>query len=99
MPVLPEGAERASIIEQLKQHGIEAGPGSVAGHLGQHFQPQNALPISENLHHQGLALPLYAGMTKSQVERVTHTLASLLAPTSPRATRRVQAQQTTSHRR
>ncbi|HWX20984.1 MAG TPA: DegT/DnrJ/EryC1/StrS family aminotransferase [Candidatus Binatia bacterium] len=97
MPVLPESAQRTSVIDQLAAQGIEAGPGSVAGHLAQHLQPQPALPVSENLHYQGLALPLHAGMAESQVPQVTAAICSVLqrtlsteapaAETSPPASR------------
>ncbi len=79
MPVLPEGADRGAIIQELGVQGIEAGPGSVGGHLGQHFQPQAALPVAEKLHHQGLALPLHAGMTEEHVRRVADALCRQLS--------------------
>jgi len=36
------------------------------------------LPVSERLHHQGLALPLHAGMEIEQVERVAQSVGRLL---------------------
>jgi len=67
---LARDTDRARIIQQLALEGIESGPGSVAGHLAAHFQPQPALPVSESLHHRGLALPLHAGLEPSQVDLV-----------------------------
>ncbi len=63
-----------AVTELLKARGIEAGPGSVAGHLSKHFQPQPALSVSEDLHQSGLALPLHAGLS---LDAVNHTVKSL----------------------
>jgi len=74
MVQLVEPADRAKIVEKLAQHGIEAGPGSVAAHLAAHFQPQASLPVSEKLHRNGLALPLHAGLDVQQVRLVIQVL-------------------------
>ena len=78
MVLLGEAADRAKIVQALAREGIETGPGSVAAHVGAHFQPQTGLPVSERLHHQGLALPLHAGMEIEQVERVAQSVGRLL---------------------
>ena len=78
MPVLSSGVERGSIVEQLKAEGIEAGPGSVAGHLSRHFQPQPAMLVSEDLHHCGLALPLHAGLSLDAVRQTVKVLRNIL---------------------
>jgi len=78
MPTLPAELERDAIIERLKARGIEAGPGSVAGHLSRHFQPQPALWISEDLHHRGLALPLHAGLSLVEVGTVAMAIRELV---------------------
>ncbi len=80
MPVLRESTDRSSLIRELAARGIEAGPGSVAGHLGKHFQPQPALLVSERLHHRGLALPLHPQMDDTAVQQVARTL-DLCIPT------------------
>jgi perosamine synthetase len=74
MPVLPKGTGRAAIVERLGAQGIECGAGSVAGHLGKHFQPQGPLAVAEQLHDLGLALPLHAGMTEEHIQEVTDAL-------------------------
>jgi perosamine synthetase len=74
MPVLPPELAREPIVERLASEGIQAGPGSVAAHLGQQFQPQKALPHSEILHHQGLALPLFSDLTEEGVHRCATSL-------------------------
>jgi dTDP-4-amino-4,6-dideoxygalactose transaminase len=74
MPVLPKGTGRAAIVERLAAQGIECGAGSVAGHLGKHFQPQGPLAVAEQLHDRGLALPLHAGMTEEHIQEVADAL-------------------------
>jgi dTDP-4-amino-4,6-dideoxygalactose transaminase len=78
MPVIQGSFDRRSIVEHLATQGIEAGPGSVAGHLSSHFQPQSALPISEELHHRGLALPLHAGLSLEEPHRCVKILRASL---------------------
>ena len=74
MPVLPKGTGRGAIVERLAAQGIECGAGSVAGHLGKHFQPQKPLAVAEELHDRGLALPLHAGMTEEHIQEVADAL-------------------------
>jgi perosamine synthetase len=78
MVVLNEHVERRRIIERLASEGFESGPGSVAAHLGSHFQPQQALPVSEQLHHQGLALPLHAGLSQAEAQACAKALRAIL---------------------
>jgi dTDP-4-amino-4,6-dideoxygalactose transaminase len=78
MIVLEEKIERRALCEFLRAHGIEAGPGSVAGHLAAHFQPQPKLPVSERLHRQGLALPLHTSLESSAVQRISQALLRFL---------------------
>lgn len=80
MVLLADRVDRASLIQQLAQNGIETGPGSVAAHLGAHFQPQPALPVSERLHHRGLALPLHAGLDEEKVAFVAESVCRLSEP-------------------
>jgi dTDP-4-amino-4,6-dideoxygalactose transaminase len=83
MLVLDERFDRSTIIQHLAHACIEAGAGSVAAHLGAHFQPQPALPVSEKLHHHGLALPLHAGLTAGQVGTVVENLCKNLGHDGP----------------
>jgi perosamine synthetase len=78
MAVLDERIERTDIVAALAAQGIEAGPGSVAGHLGRHFSPSPPLPVAERLHRQGLALPLYCGMETKAALKVASALSQLL---------------------
>ena len=74
MVVLADSADRTAIIQHLADEGIEVGPGSVAGHLGAHFQPQLPLAVSEKLHRRGLALPLHAGLNVEQINAAVESL-------------------------
>jgi len=78
MVVLNEPVNRSVIMERLASEGFECGPGSVAGHLGAHFQPQPALAVSERLHRQGLALPLHAGLGQADVQACAKALRAIL---------------------
>jgi dTDP-4-amino-4,6-dideoxygalactose transaminase len=78
MPVLKEPARRTTLIGALRQEKIEAGPGSVAGHLGTVFQPQPVLPVAQRLHEGGLALPLHPGLNTEAVTRCASALSNRL---------------------
>lgn len=82
---LGQHINRAGMIQELAHEGIECGPGSVAAHLATHFQPQPALPISERLHYQGLAVPLHAGLEPAQIQRVVEAIRRQLDRSPSRA--------------
>jgi dTDP-4-amino-4,6-dideoxygalactose transaminase len=72
MIVLDKQLKRQHIIDKLAENGIGAGPGSVAGHCVSFYQEKfgyksSNLPISNWLNSHGLALPVYAGMTREDV--------------------------------
>ena len=74
MIVLDETLERQKIMATMTQAGFDTGAGSVAGHLGRQFNPGPSLPVSEKLHQQGLALPLFCGLS---IELATRCAAAL----------------------
>ena len=72
MLVLDAEFDRDAIVAELAEHGIGAGPGSVAAHCGAIYQSRfgyrpEELPISAKLASQGLALPVYEGLEASEV--------------------------------
>lgn len=80
MVVLDERLSRAEVMASLAREGIEAGPGSVAGHCGrvycERFGYRSAdLPHSARLHACGLALPLH---TLLPIETATDLASRLL---------------------
>jgi dTDP-4-amino-4,6-dideoxygalactose transaminase len=99
MPVLPEGTSRAAVVERLAAQGIECGAGSVAGHLGKHFQTQEPLGVAEELHDRGLALPLHARMTEEHIKEVAEALRQHLQGTTARQTPGVSTPSTVSRTR
>ena len=72
MLVLDDELRRDSIVAALAEHGIGTGPGSVAAHCGALYQNRfgyrpEELPVSAKLASHGLALPVYEGLSASQV--------------------------------
>lgn len=74
---------REPIIRQLRENGIEAAPGAVAGHMGKYFVEKygyeaEELEISWKLHTKGLALPLHSRLTNEEVKYVLSEFSLLL---------------------
>jgi dTDP-4-amino-4,6-dideoxygalactose transaminase len=79
MVVLPGESNRTETIEMLAAKGVTAGPGSVAGHLGAQAPSNRDLPVSAELHHQGLALPLFADLDSSSLPLIAKTLTATVS--------------------
>jgi len=78
MVVLEDSVVRSEVVARLRAGGFETGPGSVAGHLAPPHRAEWELKISERLHYQGLALPLYAGMSLDNADRTSVALRQTL---------------------
>ncbi len=84
--VLPPDVERARVVAQMAERGVEAGAathalhrvGSLAGRLAAGAS-RETLPVADLLHERALALPLYGGMSEDDVGRVVQALAEALA--------------------
>jgi perosamine synthetase len=84
--VLPESAERARVVAQMAERGVEAGAatyalhrvGSLTGRLAAGASAAS-LPEAERLHERALALPLYGGMTDDEIGQVVAALAEALS--------------------
>jgi perosamine synthetase len=65
-------ATRDEMIEALGRQGIASKPALMAAHLEPTFKghPHGALPVTEQIHHQGLLLPLFHEMTDQQLATV-----------------------------
>lgn len=79
MVTLASPAERVRVQEACKARGIEAGPGSVAGHAGavwggRFLEPEDLCPVSTRLAACGLALPLHPLLEEEDVLRVAEVL-------------------------
>jgi dTDP-4-amino-4,6-dideoxygalactose transaminase len=79
MVVLGEEPNRDGVIAGMASQGVEAAPGSVAAHLGNHFHTEADLPSASRLHRYGVALPLYPGLEPGLVPRIVTALCSNLA--------------------
>jgi len=79
MIVIEKGRDRSFIINKLTTKGYGVNLGAIAGHCEwiyrEHFGYQASdLPISDNLASQGLALPLYSGLTDRKISMITNEL-------------------------
>ena len=88
MVVLHDAVSRDEVISKLAARGIEAGPGAVSGHCASLYRRRFGyadadLPVSAWLHAQGLALPLYSGMTDEDVATCVGCLREALEGSVP----------------
>lgn len=83
MIVLDSHYNRFQIMDRLKHNNISCGPGSVAAHELEFFArsmqiQKDAFPISSHLYHQGLALPLFHSLEKSDISFICQSLKNAL---------------------
>jgi perosamine synthetase len=82
--VLPDGSDRAAIIRALAARGIESAVGTYAVHALPFYARKYDLrdeqfPDATAAHRRSLALPLFPGMTQTQLEETSSALKDLLA--------------------
>ncbi len=75
MIVLEAQSSRHSIVSEMGPRGVQASQGSVAAHCNHVYRrlygcDRGSLPVATQLEEKGLALPLYAGMCASEVDKV-----------------------------
>ncbi|CAL9374444.1 UDP-4-amino-4-deoxy-L-arabinose--oxoglutarate aminotransferase [Streptomyces sp. enrichment culture] len=76
---LDPGVDRAAVAADLRAQGIGCGHGAWATHLRPVYEKtKHACPVSADLFHRNLALPMHAELTMSQVERVADALRTAL---------------------
>jgi perosamine synthetase len=80
---LPAGADREAVIAGLAQRGIESKGYMPAIHLMPHYRErfgyrEGQFPVAEDASARLLALPFYAGITESQIDRVCEALTETL---------------------
>jgi perosamine synthetase len=80
---LPEGADRASVIEALSNQGIASKAYLPCIHLLPPYRERfgfkgGEFPVAERVAERSLALPFFTSMSESQVERVCTALAGAL---------------------
>jgi perosamine synthetase len=77
--VLPQGHDRNTVREKLRERGVEAGLLSFAIHkLGSFVGSEVSLPMAEHIAERGVALPLYPQMRNAQVDEVVTSLRGVL---------------------
>ena len=84
MVVLDDALDRAEVIARLAERGVEAGPGTVAGHCASFYRrtfgyAEGDLPVSARLHRQGLAMPLCSRMTTHDASYCVRSLTDAIA--------------------
>jgi perosamine synthetase len=78
--ILPQGYNRKSVCEKLRERGVEAGRLSFAIHkLGSFIGTDVSMPIAEHVAARGIALPLYPQMRNAEVEKVVRSLRGVLS--------------------
>jgi perosamine synthetase len=77
--VLPQGRDRDTVRETMRERGVEVGLLSFAIHkLGSFAGSEASLPIAEHLAGRGIALPLYPQMRNAEVKEVVRCLRGVL---------------------
>ena len=77
--VLPQGHDRDTVREKMRERGVEAGLLSFAIHkLGSFAGSEASLPIAEHLAARGIALPLYPQMRNNEIDAVVQCLRGVL---------------------
>jgi len=77
--VLPQGYDRDTVRDKLRERGVEAGSLSFAIHKLASFTGSDAsLPIAEHIAARGIALPLYPQMKNAEVGDVVRSLRGVL---------------------
>lgn len=78
MLTLDPSVDRAAVAADLRAQGIGCGHGTWASHLQPVYQTEQQCPVSADLFHRHLAIPMHAELTMSQVERVAVALRTAL---------------------
>ncbi|WP_067838486.1 DegT/DnrJ/EryC1/StrS family aminotransferase [Nocardia lijiangensis] len=66
--------DRAGVAADLRAQGIGCGHGAWACHLQLVYEPKQPCPVSADLFHRNLAIPMHAELSDGQVERVAEAL-------------------------
>jgi perosamine synthetase len=77
--ILPQGRDRNTVRDKLRERGVEAGQLSFAIHkLGSFAGSDASMPIAEHIAARGLALPLFPQMRNAEAEEVARVLLGVL---------------------
>lgn len=75
---LDQGVDRAAVAAELRAQGIGCGHGTWATHVQPVFESKQKCPVSADLFHRSLAIPMHAELSTDQVERVVVALRSAI---------------------
>ncbi|MFK4071979.1 DegT/DnrJ/EryC1/StrS family aminotransferase [Streptomyces sp. NPDC029674] len=75
---LDKRVDRAALAADLRGQGIGCGHGTWASHLQPVFETKETCPVSADLFHHHLAIPMHAELSPAQVERVVAALRTAL---------------------
>ncbi|GAB3547669.1 dTDP-4-amino-4,6-dideoxygalactose transaminase [Actinopolyspora lacussalsi] len=90
MVKLDPGVDREGVAADLRAQGIGCGHGTWACHLQPVYESKRSCPVSADLFHRNLAVPMHAELTSDQVERTVEVLrGALRAHARPRGRRLV----------
>ncbi|MEU6126847.1 DegT/DnrJ/EryC1/StrS aminotransferase family protein [Streptomyces sp. NPDC047123] len=70
--------DRAALATDLRGQGIGCGHGTWATHLQPVFETKQSCPVSADLFHHHLAIPMHAELSEDQIERVVSRLRTAL---------------------
>ncbi|BCJ61933.1 DegT/DnrJ/EryC1/StrS family aminotransferase [Micromonospora endophytica] len=71
---LDPAVDRSAVAADLRAQGIGCGHGTWACHLQPVYETKQSCPVSADLFHRNLAIPMHAELTTNQVERVASAL-------------------------
>ncbi|MGX1915385.1 DegT/DnrJ/EryC1/StrS family aminotransferase [Streptomyces phaeochromogenes] len=78
MVTLDQSVDRAQVATDLRAQGIGCGHGTWATHIQPVFETKQTCPVSADLFHRNLAIPMHAELSADQVERVAEVLRTAL---------------------
>ena len=82
MVLLDEGVDRDTVVERLKDHGVESTIGTYALHMEPVFQRlgyrDKDLPGARVLLERSLTLPLFPGMSDAELDQVAAAVTDVL---------------------
>ncbi|SDI21369.1 dTDP-4-amino-4,6-dideoxygalactose transaminase [Alteribacillus persepolensis] len=84
MVVLNENISQQAVIGEMRQKQIETNIGSLSVHLLDYYKTKykyqdSFFPISRKLSEQGLALPMYPGLDKTDIDYVCSSLKEIIS--------------------
>lgn len=80
---LDRGIDRGEVALQLRERGIGCNFGTYASHVQPLYGDTAPCPVSADLFGRHIAIPMWAGLTDSQVERVATTVREVVAAVRP----------------